>query len=241
MLLKSPRDGDYVELHTGKTAADVILKFGEESGKGRLAFWIEDVLNPTRVGPVNCLPQIPTEDYALRGIPQGTFRVNAVLWEALGALPQPRSPADLGGGPGAHFAVSCATSVTFHVRYFEEFAADYDWQVVQPWHRPLPSGLEISMDIGAGSSAAQGARKARIPTPWQWDVSVDGEVRRVSVEGQVTISEILRRLGLSADTHEVVWTASDSSGRQLEHMLTARQANLFVYKRDLCIRARGSK
>ncbi|CAK0888023.1 unnamed protein product, partial [Prorocentrum cordatum] len=100
-LIASPKEGEYVELPAGKAAADVLIKFS--AAPGRLAFWIEFAEDPSKVGQMNCLPGVPEEAYALRGIPEGAFRVHAVLWEAVDALApvkEPQKPSDLQtGGP----------------------------------------------------------------------------------------------------------------------------------------------
>lgn len=233
-LITSPKEGDYVELPAGKSAADVTIKFGV--APGRLAFWIEFAEDPSKVGQMNCLPRVPEEAYALRGIPEGSFRVHAVLWEALDPLApvkEPQKPSELQSG--GSFVVSDRMTASFFVRRFEDFVPRYEWQPVEGWHR-IPRGLEVIMDLGAG-------RRARIPQPWQWDATVEGEAdrRRVGVEAESTMASLLGGLGFDASTHEVVWRQADGKfERVLDGAWTARQADLFRYEKDVLVRRRGS-
>eukprot|EP00931_Biecheleriopsis_adriatica_P013276 TRINITY_DN114632_c0_g1_i1.p1 TRINITY_DN114632_c0_g1~~TRINITY_DN114632_c0_g1_i1.p1 ORF type:complete len:261 (-),score=60.38 TRINITY_DN114632_c0_g1_i1:42-824(-) len=237
-LILAPLEGDYVDLPSGKSAADVIARFNSETaGSGSLAFWIEAASDASKRGPVNCLQQVPSEAYALRGIPEGQHRIHAVLWQpqpgaAEGA--QPTTPEEL--APGGGFTVRSHANVSFFVRRFEDFLPSYDWNVVERWHR-LPPGLEVSLDLGEG-----GSRKARIPQPWQWDVRVLGESgeatkQRVAVEAETSMAELLSRLGLSDSTHEIVWSQEDGKHeRLLQPSWTARQADLFRYSSQIFVR-----
>eukprot|EP00933_Yihiella_yeosuensis_P064839 TRINITY_DN68376_c0_g1_i1.p1 TRINITY_DN68376_c0_g1~~TRINITY_DN68376_c0_g1_i1.p1 ORF type:complete len:217 (-),score=34.95 TRINITY_DN68376_c0_g1_i1:54-704(-) len=207
---------------------------------GKLAFWISG--NPASaapgaspmVGPINCLQTVPSEDYALRGIPEGKWRIHAAIWEAMKDDPtkEPRTPDDLlESGP---FRASGSATTSTTVRPFEDFVASYEWKHVEEWHR-MPSGLEIVLDLGGGNE-----RKARIPQPWSWDVRVeDGEAstRRVSVKADTTMAEVLTALDLSTTTHEVVWRQDDGAHeRSLQASWTAQQADLFRYSKQIVIR-----
>jgi len=231
-LILAPKDGGYVELPREKKAADVIIRFGQRPG--HLAFWIESAQDQGHRGPLNCLDAVPSEDYALRNIPEGSYRVHAAIWEAsAGASGQPKAANELEvGGP---FITREKATVSFTVRLFEDFNASYEWAVVELWHR-LPPGLEISLDLGG----ANGDRRARIPQPWQWDVTVDGaDVKRVAVEADDSMDTILARLGISTATHEVVWRQPDGNfERILEPAWTARQADLFKYGRNMFVRSK---
>jgi len=232
-LIKKPEAGDFIDLPAGKAAADVFVTFGE--GQGQLAFWVEGVTNSSLRGPVNCLPVVPAEAYAVRGLPEGAFPLHAALWEAAPGAgdAKPQTAADL---DGARFVVAARAAVDFTVRRFEDFAAGYDWQPVERWHR-LPAGLEISLDLGTG--AGSGSRRARIPQPWNWDARVqdDPAPRRVPVEADTTFGELLLRLGFSRETHEAVWQQPDGShARPMDAGWTARQADLFRYRGQISIR-----
>lgn len=231
-LIVKPQDGEYVRLPGDKTVADVEVSFGPL--RGQLAFRVEGVDNPSLQGPVNTLPQVPSEPYALRHLPEGAFRLHAALWEPLPDAPTglvPKVATDL--QEGSPFSISLRTTVLFHVRRFEDFAASYEWRPVEPWHC-VPPGLEIEMDLGGA-----GSRRARIPQPWQWDAKIQGEAapRRVAVEAEFTMAELLARLGLSKDTHEVVWQQPGGSHeRALNAEWTARQADLFRYASQISVR-----
>mmetsp|Transcript_41896 Transcript_41896/g.125239 ORF Transcript_41896/g.125239 Transcript_41896/m.125239 type:complete len:253 (-) Transcript_41896:67-825(-) len=233
-LILAPKEGAYVDLPAEKNAADVIISFG--ALQGRLAFWVESAEDPGRHGPVNCLPSVPSEAYALRGMPEGRHRVHAALWEPPAADPaaQPKLPKEL--GVGGRFEVRHLASRCFNVKRFADFTPGYDWRPVEPWHR-LPPGLEISMDLSG--SGGDGQRRARIPQPWQWDATVDGAVKRVPVEAEATVATLLERLGLPAASHEMVWRQPDGQHeRVLEPSWTAQQTDLFRYSKDIIVRSK---
>mmetsp|Transcript_168216 Transcript_168216/g.540434 ORF Transcript_168216/g.540434 Transcript_168216/m.540434 type:complete len:251 (-) Transcript_168216:143-895(-) len=231
-LVTKPREGDCIDLTAGKAAADIFLNF--RPAPGQLAFWVEGVTNPALRGPINYLPYVPSEAYALPGIPEGTYRLHAATWEApAGAsASKPSTPADLAqGGP---FTVLERSQLCFQVRRFEDFVASYEWQPVERWHR-VPVGLEICLDLGG--SGGDGGRKARIPQPWTWDARIAGEAapRRVHVEAETTVGELLKRAGLQEDTHEVIFAAGGFE-RILESAWTAKQADLFRHAKQVEIR-----
>lgn len=230
-LIVTPREDDYLDLAQGKAAADVITTFRSSAGTGRLAFWIEAAEDAAKRGPLNCLPQIPSEPYALRGIPEGRHRIHAVLWEPLetASSPEPASVEELLETGG--FVVLTRATVSFSVRRFEDFVAAYDWKPVERWHR-LPPGLEVALDMGESQS-----RKAKIPQPWQWDVQVDEQEgrQRVPVEADTPLLELLTRLGLTTSTHELIWSQGGHE-RVLQPTWTARQTDLFRYAQQIRVR-----
>eukprot|EP00927_Polykrikos_kofoidii_P029600 TRINITY_DN25582_c1_g1_i1.p1 TRINITY_DN25582_c1_g1~~TRINITY_DN25582_c1_g1_i1.p1 ORF type:complete len:301 (-),score=75.13 TRINITY_DN25582_c1_g1_i1:43-834(-) len=238
-LLTKPKEGEYIELPKNANVVNVFVTFETpRSETAQLAFWIEDASDPSRRGQLNLLPSVPTEEYALQGIPAGSHRVRAVLWNAPPGV-KPSSAADLQRS-GGEFEILSEDAVVFCVRRFEEFQPSYEWARVEEWHLPLPPGLEINMELGGHSSA-------RIPRTWKWDVRVssdasvagEGETRhvRIDVDADATIGVLLDRAGLSREAYEVVWRQPGGGfERILEPSWTARQANLFQYSRDMLIR-----
>mmetsp|Transcript_102006 Transcript_102006/g.287982 ORF Transcript_102006/g.287982 Transcript_102006/m.287982 type:complete len:264 (-) Transcript_102006:182-973(-) len=241
-LIAKPKDGDYVELPAGKEGANVHIRFSPHVGGnsssvgGSLAFWIVDAGG--RCGPLNCLPVVPTEEYALPGIPAGTYRLSAAIWRAStrgGADPAP-TPKTLADLRSSFFTIVMEAVVMFHVRRFEAFSPSYEWRGVEPWHK-VPPGLEVRLDMGDG-----GGRLARIPQPWRWDARVEGEAapRRAEVEAGTKVAEVLARLGVDVSTHEIVWRDPDGKWeRILDCSWTAEMANLFGYARDIFVRRRS--
>ncbi|CAE8720738.1 unnamed protein product [Polarella glacialis] len=239
LMIFAPREGAFLELPAGKAQADVIVKFSR--AQGSLAFWIEsaDAASPLK-GPLNVLATVPLEDYALRGIPEGTYTIHAMLWEVAAGAPdaQPRTSEELLGSSSAFRLLRGRTSVSFTVKRFEDFVPKYEWKPVAHWHR-LPPGLEIVLDLGGS-----GDRKARIPQPWQWDARVADEAvpKRVPVMADTTMALLLSLMGFSTNTHEVVWGQDDGKHEQvLEVNWTSTQANLFQYSRQIFVRMKKAR
>jgi len=252
LSIAKPKEGAYVEVPHDKSAADVFVAFNGSGGDvggqpWRMAFWIEDAANAQKHGQVNLLDKIPTEDYALQNIPEGSYRVRAVLWMPnADAQEQPKKPDQLLGDSGT-FKVLARADVAFNVKRFEDFSPAYDYKEVQPWNR-VPTGLEITMDMSGG-----GGKKARIPQTWQWDAVVNDKAEpsgrrtiRVEVQADATFEKMLRQAGLDPTAWEAVWQQFDAKREkvQFERVMdvgwTAQQADLFRYQKDIAIRPKGA-
>lgn len=233
-LIASPKDGQYLDLPSGKQVTDVFVTFAKapaEAASLQMAFWIEAADDPSKRGVLNILPGVPTEPYALRGIGAGAHRIRAALVRA-GAAEKP-THADLPA-----MSPSLETAVTVHVRAFEDFRPSYEWRTVELWHR-IPPGLEVRLGLDDF-----GERSARIPERWQWDVvAAPGtdvsalERQRVEVTATSTLGELKQQLGANGPAWELVWRQEGASHeRVLEDSWTATQADLFNYKNDIVLR-----
>jgi len=240
-LILKPSGGACLELPAGKAATDVFVTFAPPaedptaSAPSRgFAFWIEAADQSGKMGQLNHLSSVPSEAYALRNIPAGSFRVRAALWCSGKPGVTPSSASELLQA-ATGFEVKREAAVEFQVRSFEDFSPTYEWQPVQQWHR-VPVGLEVALDL------ATGGRRARIPSSWQWDAAIDvGEKRkmRVAVEAADSLGILLQKLGLDPSLYEAVWRDPDGKfERTLDASWTAQQSNLFGYQKDISIRQR---
>lgn len=235
-LIVSPREGAFLDVPAAKTALDVIVDFGAFTGS--LAFWIEGTTATGKhcEGPVNCLPDVPKEAYALRNIPEGTYTLSASIFEvpAGSAALQPRTKEELEGG---QFKVTLTCKRSFSVRRFEDLKPSYEWQHLEPWQK-VPPGLEISLDLNAGA----GSRRAKIPESWSWDAAVAGEesTRRIVVRRAMTMAQLLEEAGLSPTSHEVVWSQPEGQqARVLEAAWTVEEVDLFRYRGQVQLRPKA--
>lgn len=162
-VMLKPLDGEFIDLG-GQTTGSIRISFNPklEFRGDYLVFWIEDVDDASRRGPLNVKASVPKEDSFLQNVHAGAHRVKVSVVK--------RMPGSSGLTEPTHDSLSSfqsldQASAVVTMQEFEVFVARYRPQPVLPWHR-LPLGLEIKMDLTKGGSTA------RIPETWKWDVSV---------------------------------------------------------------------